>query len=75
MKDEILIFKGAGGDTIVDCTSIGLGRDVEALRKLSRYTGVNIIASSGYYYKDTHPATMPAAKRTPHYQDVQLPTH
>ena len=30
---EVAYFKGVGGGTIVDCTSIGLGRDVESLKR------------------------------------------
>ena len=57
-EEETLAFKKAGGDTIVDATSIGIGRDARALRSISRYTGVNIVAGCGYYYHDTHPADM-----------------
>jgi len=55
---ETLLFKEAGGDTIVDCTSIGIKRQPEKLRELSLRTGVNIIAGSGYYTQDTHPREM-----------------
>jgi predicted metal-dependent phosphotriesterase family hydrolase len=39
---ELLEFKKAGGDTVIDATSIG--RDPEALRRISRATGLNVIA-------------------------------
>jgi phosphotriesterase-related protein len=55
---ETMLFKQAGGNTIVDCTSIGIHRQVEKLKELSLRTGVNIIAGSGYYTQDTHPAEM-----------------
>lgn len=57
-EQELLRFKRAGGDTVVDATSIGIGRDPEALLGISRATGVNIIAGCGYYTADTHPAGM-----------------
>ncbi len=57
-EDELLRFKRAGGDTIVDATSIGIGRDPEALHGISRAVGVNIIAGCGYYTADTHPRDM-----------------
>jgi phosphotriesterase-related protein len=57
-EDELLRFKRAGGDTIVDATSIGIGRDPEALFGISRAVGVNIIAGCGYYTADTHPGDM-----------------
>jgi len=55
MAEEILRFKYAGGRTIVDATSIGLGRDPEGLRRLSLRTGLNVIAGSGYYVAASHP--------------------
>jgi phosphotriesterase-related protein len=57
-EQELLRFKRAGGDTVVDATSIGIGRDPEALLGISRATGVNIIAGCGYYTADTHPGDM-----------------
>jgi phosphotriesterase-related protein len=53
--EEVGFFREAGGRTIVDCTSRGIGRDPERLRELSRATGVNVIAGCGYYTADTHP--------------------
>lgn len=38
--------------TIVDGTPINLGRDVRLLAQISRESGVNIIASSGFYYQE-----------------------
>lgn len=56
MADEALRFRDAGGNTIVDATSTGLGRDVHALKKLSLRTGINVIAGSGYYVAKSHSA-------------------
>jgi len=42
-------FKRAGGRTVVDCTPVGLGRDVRALRIISEATDLNIIAGTGWY--------------------------
>jgi len=55
---EVGYFQRAGGTTIVDCTSIGIHRDPRKLRELSLRSGVNVIAGSGYYTHDTHPAEM-----------------
>ncbi|MBN1855430.1 MAG: hypothetical protein JW846_00580 [Dehalococcoidia bacterium] len=46
---EVLLFKAAGGRTIVDQGNNGLGRDWNALARISRLTGLNIIMGSGYY--------------------------
>ena len=53
--DEVLRFKAAGGRTIVDLTSIGIGRDPLALARISRLTGLNVICGSGFYVEDAHP--------------------
>lgn len=55
---EAMRFKRAGGDTIVDATGIGIGRDPEALHSIARATGLNIVAGCGYYTADTHPPDM-----------------
>jgi len=57
-EEEASQFKKAGGDTMVDVTTNGLGRDVKALKAISRSVGINIVAGCGYYYHDTHPGDM-----------------
>jgi phosphotriesterase-related protein len=52
---EAAYFKGAGGGTIVDCTTIGLSRDVKALATISKATGLNIISGTGFYVDQSHP--------------------
>ncbi|TFH36740.1 MAG: hypothetical protein E4G93_01595 [Dehalococcoidia bacterium] len=49
MTREVMHFKAAGGRTIVDQGNNGLGRDVKALARISRVTGLNVIMGSGYY--------------------------
>src|SRR6202007_571280 len=56
---ELLDFKKAGGQTLVDQTTRGLGRDPEAIRAVSNLTGLNSVAGKGYYVEFTHPADMP----------------
>ena len=53
--NEVLRYKKAGGKTIVDVTTIGIGRDVRSLQVISETTGLNIIAGSGYYIEPAHP--------------------
>jgi phosphotriesterase-related protein len=55
---ELGRFAALGGRTVVDGTSGGLGRDPGKLRRLATLTGLNIVAGSGYYTHDTHPADM-----------------
>lgn len=46
---EIMEFKYAGGNTIVDATTVGIGRDPILLRRASVKTGMNIITGAGFY--------------------------
>jgi len=56
--DEVMEFKRHGGQTIVDVTSIGLGRDPHALQQMSQTTGLSIVMGAGWYQKQFHPADM-----------------
>ena len=47
--DELARFRAAGGRTLVDCTSEGLGRSPEALRRVSEATGLSIVMGAGHY--------------------------
>ena len=38
--------------TLIDCTPVNIGRDIDILKKVSAKSGVNIIFSSGFYYTD-----------------------
>ena len=55
---EALLYKRAGGGTIVDATTIGIGRDPLALARIARATGLNIVMGAGYYVDAAHPAGM-----------------
>ena len=55
---EVSHFGALGGQTVVDVTSRGLGRDPEALRRASTATGLNIVMGSGWYQKVFHPDDM-----------------
>ncbi|MFA7157881.1 MAG: phosphotriesterase-related protein [Kiritimatiellia bacterium] len=59
---ELEHFARLGGRTVVDCTSIGIGRAPEKLRAAAERTGLKIVAGCGYYTQDTHPQDM--GKRT-----------
>ena len=59
-KDELLLYRQAGGRTLVDPTNRGLSRDPLALARVSRATGLNIVMGSGYYVAASHPPDMDA---------------
>jgi phosphotriesterase-related protein len=54
--EELLEFKVMGGNSLVELTTLGIGRDVFGLRKISHVTGVNIICATGFYMEPTHPS-------------------
>lgn len=55
MATEVRAFKAAGGGTIVDVTSVGLGRDPRKLAEISRQSEVKIVMGSGWYRAAWHP--------------------
>ena len=57
-QDEILLFKHAGGRTVVDPTPKTIGRDPLALARIARATGLNVVMGAGYYVNASHPADM-----------------
>ena len=57
-RDELLLYRAAGGRTLVDPTNCGLSRDPLALARVARTTGLNIVMGSGYYVAASHPPDM-----------------
>ena len=47
--DDLKAFKQAGGSTVIENTSIGIGRDVKKMKQISEASGVNIVCGTGYY--------------------------
>ena len=47
--EELEYFKAAGGSSLVDQTCTWIGGNPVTLRKISQITGIDIIATSGYY--------------------------
>ena len=53
--EEALLYGQLGGQTIVDATTIGESPDPLGLARISRATGLNIVAATGYYVAPSHP--------------------
>lgn len=53
--EEILAFKAAGGQCIVDVTPIDMGRSPLGLQRISEATGVHIVMGTGWYREATYP--------------------
>ena len=58
---ELRSFHASGGRTIVDVTSIGVGRDPVRVRSVSRETSVRIVMGTGFYRKSWHPSYVSSA--------------
>lgn len=52
---EVSMFGSLGGHSIVEATSISIGRDLPGLKHVSEATGVNIIAGTGFYLDSSQP--------------------
>jgi phosphotriesterase-related protein len=53
--EEVRRFRLAGGDTVVDPTCRGIGRDPRALQRIARATGLQVVMGTGYYLHPAHP--------------------
>lgn len=52
--EEVRHFAVAGGGTLVDTTSVGIGRDPLALARISRATGVQLVMGASHYVPLTY---------------------
>lgn len=55
---ELAQVAALGGRTVVDPTCRGIGRDPEALRRVARETGLQIVMGAGYYLQSSMPAVV-----------------
>lgn len=51
VRDELIGYRSAGGNSLLDCQPGGCGRNGNRLIQLSRESGVNIIACTGFHRK------------------------
>lgn len=54
--EELEYFRKAGGATLIETTSIGIGRDPNGLKLISDATGVNVVMGSGWYRECVYPS-------------------
>ena len=55
---ELTFFKNAGGNTVVDASLPGIGRDPKGLARIAKQTGLNIVMGTGFYVGETHPKAL-----------------
>lgn len=53
--ESLRAVKAAGVDTIVDCTAIGHGRDIDALMYVNEQVDINLVVCTGLYTYDYLP--------------------
>ncbi len=53
--EELKPFKKSGGQSIIELTLPGAGRDVLAMKRISEATGIAIVCGTGWYVESTHP--------------------
>ena len=56
--EELRMYREVGGGAIVEATTVGIGRDPDALAKISRESGVHVIMGAGFYVDAVHPEDM-----------------
>ncbi len=61
---ELKPFVDAGGRTLVEPTCQGIGRNPEAMLRISAATGLNIVIGAGYYLQDSHPEKLASMSET-----------
>ena len=70
LDDEALVVRelapvaALGGRTVVDPTCRGIGRAPEALVRISRATGLNVVMGAGYYLESSHPPELKGMSAT-----------
>ena len=47
---ELQLFRQAGGQTVVDVSTVGIRLKTEELPRIARDSGVNVIAGTGFYF-------------------------
>jgi phosphotriesterase-related protein len=62
--EEAMHYRLEGGGTIVDVTTLGIGRDPLALARISRATDLNVVMGAGWYIDKVHPDDMDSRTET-----------
>ena len=55
---ELRKYGQVGGGAIVEATTVGIGRDPDALARISREAGIHVVMGAGFYVEAVHPDDM-----------------
>ena len=58
ISEELKAFQLLGGATVVELTSVDIGRDPTGLRGIAKATGLNVVMGCGYYIGRSHPVDL-----------------
>lgn len=72
---ELMVFRHAGGATVVDPTCRGIGRNPAALARISRATGLHVAMGAGYYLESSHPPEVAAMSAEAIAQEIEAEAH
>jgi len=53
---EVMLFRQAGGNSVVDVTTVGIAPHPRELAEVSRRTGAHIVSGTGFYVAGSYPA-------------------
>ena len=56
ISKELTLAKNIGLNSVIEVTNIGMGRNVKKLKEISKATGINVIASTGFYKEEYFPS-------------------
>ncbi len=56
--EELELFTETGGQTVVDPTCRGIGRDPAALMRIGQASDLHIVMGAGYYLEGSHPPSV-----------------
>lgn len=62
--NEAMLFREAGGGTIVNVTPNNVGRDPAALARIAQATGINVIMGTAYYVEESYRPEMRMDSKT-----------
>lgn len=58
---ELRHFQEAGGTTVIDVSTPGMGRDPRRLREIAEDAGIQVVMGAGWYIDPTHPESVRSA--------------
>ena len=68
--NEAMLYQRHGGGTIVDATTVGIGRDPLALARISRGAGIHVVMGAGYYVDAAQPDKINEMDEKDIYQEI-----